>query len=71
MKKQDQMKGRSVEKAKEDRDEVVGANRLAETRRCGLDFISKEIRDLRADMKKDMNSLTDQITEDARKEINK
>lgn len=40
-----------MDKAKEGGDKLASANQLAETMCRGLDSISKEIRDLRADMK--------------------
>ncbi len=54
----------------EDREDLANANPLTEVMRSGLDAISKEIHNLKAEMKKDLTTLKEQVTKAVKSEIN-
>ncbi|KAK1896470.1 LINE-1 retrotransposable element ORF1 protein [Dissostichus eleginoides] len=72
--RRDQQNGQNSKTIEQKRDEEqvqhAEANSLALTMRSGLEAISKEIRDLKTEMKKDLTTLKEQVTEDVKSEIN-
>ncbi|KAK1892095.1 Formin-2 [Dissostichus eleginoides] len=72
--RRDQQNGQNSKTTEQKRDEeqvqLAEANSLALTMRSGLQAISKEIRDLKTEMKKDLTTLKEQVTEDVKSEIN-
>ncbi|KAF3854205.1 hypothetical protein F7725_022260 [Dissostichus mawsoni] len=64
------MRQRGWQKRDEEQVQHAEANSLALTMRSGLEAISKEIRNLKTEMKKDLTTLKEQVTEDVKSEIN-
>ncbi|KAK1904685.1 Formin-2 [Dissostichus eleginoides] len=72
--RRDQQNGQNSKTMEQNQDEeqvqLAEANSLTLTMRSGLEAISKEIRDLKTEIKKDLTTLKEQVTEDVKSEIN-
>lgn len=53
----------------EDCERLANANPLTETMHSGLDAISKEIHDLKTEMKKDLATLKEQVSKDVKSKV--